>query len=674
MELNAPQDCADREMNLLKIWQQNVNKSGACQHDLLSSARLVKEGIDIITLQEPAINHYGATISAREWTAVYPTTHTADPHKTRSILLIRANILTNNWKQIDINSGDVTAIRIKGEGGALTLYNIYNDCKHDQTLDILAQSHKHYLEEIGQRAQEQEHLMWIGDFNRHHPHWDAPSDTRLFTTTALEKAEKLINLVANVRLDLALPPRIPTHIHNVTKRWSRLDHVFLSDHSMDTLISCEALAWALRVNTDHVPILTKLDLAVAIAPSRWTTNFREVDWEKFRAALETELAQQGQPVPITSQQALDEECGNITKALQSIINVQVHTTEISPHAKRWWTKELMLLRRQANKLGRASSKRRSNPQDTIHAEFANAKKRYEKEIKYCKRHHWRDWLEKAEDLDIWTAHKYISAPSAAGSSTRIPTLVTMNDGTESLTSSNEDKSKVLAKTFFQEKRSDAQPDSQSMQEQKEQVCELDPITRDQIRRHLAKLKPYKAPGPDGIPNIVLIKCADLITNRLYYIYKAMIEQGLYYAPWKHFTTVVLRKPGKPKYNVAKAYRPIALLNTMIKVLTAILTEQLMYYAEEHNLLPANHFGGRKGRTATDAVHLLVYNIKGAWRKGKVMAVLFLDIEGAFLNADNAQLTRNLLKRRVPVKLVEFVANMLKDRSTTIKFDDHVSLA
>ena len=152
----------------------------------------------------------------------------------------------------------------------------------------------------------------------------------------------------------------------------------------------------------------------------------------------------------------------------------------------------------------------------------------------------------------------------------------------------------------------------------------------------------------------------------------MIEQGLYYTPWKHFTTVVLRKPGKPKYNVAKVYRPIALLNTMIKVLTAILAKQLMYYAEEHNLLPANHFRGRKGRTATDAVHLLVYNIKGAWCKGKVMAVLFLDIEGAFPNADNGQLTRNLLKRRVPVKLVEFVANMLKDRSTTIKFDDHVS--
>jgi hypothetical protein len=180
---------------------------------------------------------------------------------------------------------------------------------------------------------------------------------------------------------------------------------------------------------------------------------------------------------------------------------------------------------------------------------------------------------------------------------------------------------------------------------------------------LANLKPYKAPGPDGIPNIVLTKCTDIIASRLHLIYTAILEKGLFYEPWKQFTTVVLRKPGKPKYNVPKAYRPIALLNTLVKVLTAILAEQLMYYAEQYHMLPANHFGGRKCRTATDAVHLLVSNIKDAWRRGKVTAVLFLDIEGAFPNADNKQLARNLKRRGVPSQLVDFVSEMLKDRTS-----------
>jgi hypothetical protein len=246
----------------------------------------------------------------------------------------------------------------------------------------------------------------------------------------------------------------------------------------------------------------------------------------------------------------------------------------------------------------------------------------------------------------------------------------MREGGETHATSNEEKSQLLAKVFFPDKC--VTLDHLPEQAQMEQICKLDPINRDQIKRHIAKLKPYKAPGPDGIPNIVLIKSADLIVDRLYKIYTAMIEQGLFYTPWKHFTMVVLRKPGKPKYNVPKAYRPIALLNTMVKVLTAILAELLMYYAEKHSLLPVNHFGGRKGRTATDMIHLLVHSIKDAWHKGKVMAVLFLDIKGVFPNADNEQLARNLLKRRVPAKLVNFVTNMLRDRSTSLKFNDHVS--
>jgi hypothetical protein len=36
--------------------------------------------------------------------------------------------------------------------------------------------------------------------------------------------------------------------------------------------------------------------------------------------------------------------------------------------------------------------------------------------------------------------------------------------------------------------------------------------------------------------------------------------------------VRIRSPGKPKYNVLKAYRPIALLNTMVKVLTAVIAK------------------------------------------------------------------------------------------------------
>ena len=142
--------------------------------------------------------------------------------------------------------------------------------------------------------------------------------------------------------------------------------------------------------------------------------------------------------------------------------------------------------------------------------------------------------------------------------------------------------------------------------------------------------------------------------------------------WKSFTTVVLRKPGKPKYDVPKAYRPIALLNMMWKVLMGIVADQLTYLAEEFQLLPVTHFSGRPGHTTSDVMHLLTNEIKMSWRAGEVTSVLFLDIEGAFPNAVPSCLVHNLCKCGVPTKIVSFVHNMLTEQITTLKFDGYTS--
>ena len=163
-----------------------------------------------------------------------------------------------------------------------------------------------------------------------------------------------------------------------------------------------------------------------------------------------------------------------------------------------------------------------------------------------------------------------------------------------------------------------------------------------------------------------------VITRLHIIYTAIVNKGWYHTPWKTFTTIVLRKPGKPRYDIPKAYRPIALLNTLSKVLTSIIAEQLTYYSEEHQLLPIQHYGGRPARTTTDAMHVLTYKIKDAWCKKKVVSVLLLDIEGAFPNTVNEKLLQNMRRRHVPTKIVQFTANLLSNRLTQLKFDDFTS--
>jgi len=654
--------------NLL-IWQQNVNKSPTCQHDLLSGNKLTKENIDILALQEPAINFNNLSIAAKDWTTIYPTTHGSSPGNTRSLILIRSQISTDSWTQLDFPSGDVTVIQITGAWGKLTLFNIYNDGKHNNTIRLLTKYHKDNQANIGFNTSGNAHTVWVGDFNRHHPYWDDPGDDRLFTREATIAAELLIEAVAEIGLKLALPRGLPTHHHSATKRWSRLDQVFISEHSVSMVTACNTLPDHRGINTDHLPILTELNLATDILEVNPIPNFREVDWDEFQKALSVHLEAVEREVAITTQRQLDERCAKLTEAIQAAIRDQVPITEITPKSKRWWTKELTQLRRKANKLGRQSYKRRSDPGHRIHADHKEAVKHYDRTILFNKNQHWRDWLERAEEPDIWTANRCISATASDGGKARIPLLKYKVGEEDRVARTNEEKGVTLTKGFFPPK-----PTKLDLVDKEEYPTQCQgniKITVEQIQGQMRKLKPFKAPGPDGIPNIVLTKCADLLAGSLLCVYEAFLDHRLSYKPWKTFTTVVLRKPGKPRYDVPKAYRPIALLNTMWKVLTAIIADQLTFVTEKHRLLPDNHFGGRPGRTTTDAMHLIAETIKSLWRAGKVTAVLFLDI-GAFPNAVPSRLEHNLLKRGVPRKIVTFVHNMLQDRVTTLKFDRYMS--
>ena len=140
-------------------------------------------------------------------------------------------------------------------------------------------------------------------------------------------------------------------------------------------------------------------------------------------------------------------------------------------------------------------------------------------------------------------HWLVSAPPTDRGRAKIPKLKHKIGEEEVVASTNKEKSVGLASCFFPTK-----PQDQDTGEEAKylKVCRgIGKITRDQICEQLRKTKPFKAPGPDGIPNVALSKCADLIIDRLYYIYDAMLERGLLYSPWKISTTVVLHKPGKP---------------------------------------------------------------------------------------------------------------------------------
>ncbi|KAI0046412.1 hypothetical protein FA95DRAFT_1494092, partial [Auriscalpium vulgare] len=113
----------------LGIWQQNLNKSHVAQHHLVNLGKLRE--FDVIAIQEPYIKRDSHTYAGAPWRVVYPSTHFSDPSATRALYLVRDNLDTNSWQQIDFPSGDVCIIQITGEWGQLTIFNVYNPGDHD---------------------------------------------------------------------------------------------------------------------------------------------------------------------------------------------------------------------------------------------------------------------------------------------------------------------------------------------------------------------------------------------------------------------------------------------------------------------------------------------------------------------------------------------------------------
>src|ERR1700754_3011465 len=92
------------------------------------------------------------------------------------------------------------------------------------------------------------------------------------------------------------------------------------------------------------------------------------------------------------------------------------------------------------------------------------------------------------------------------------------------------------------------------------------------------------------------------------LFQTSLDSGCLLSQWRHAKIISLKKPGKEDYMLAKAWRPISLLSTLGKILEAVVVERISYVVETFGLLPTNHFGARKKRSAEQALVLLQEHI------------------------------------------------------------------
>jgi ribonuclease HI len=534
-----PHTQANTTTTSLRILQLNLNKSEKAHLELFNN---VGKDWDIVLLQEPhIINNFNAIRTPTNYRPVFPEDRGRNGATVRSVIWVSSEIDTASWEIINVpNTNDITAIQLKGEYGKLTIINVYNDCTHSASEVAIGQLMRRQAEKI--RGDENSYVIWAGDFNRHHPLWDRDEDTHLFTGEAQRAAERLINLVAEHDMEMLLPKGIPTLEHMRTKKYSRPDNVFASPGTQDFVDKCDTDLSLHPPCTDHFPITTTLTLPQQKSNPAPRYNFREADWDSFRKTLTKKLAQNTKPAPLTNIAQLNKAANEIMNALQETVEECIKRSKPRPHSKRWWNSDLKKMQKALNRLRVDSYRNRTLTSHPSHDRLRKASNEYGEAIVTTKKQHWTSYLEEMTANNIWTANRYLKEPSGDGGNPRIPTIRARDDANgEILVSDNNEKAKFFAKTFFP-----PPPPDTLVPLNHKYPAPLPPppqITAQKIEEQIRRLSPYKAPGPDEIPNIVLQKCLDMIQEYLLHIFRAILDLGVYYDPWREFTYLLQRIKG-----------------------------------------------------------------------------------------------------------------------------------
>ncbi|SJL06791.1 uncharacterized protein ARMOST_10133 [Armillaria ostoyae] len=627
---------------------------------------------DIIMIQEPYISKQGKSRATQGWITVYPSNHEEDPSHTRALTLINRSISTNAWSSIPLATQDAVAITVRTPTESLIIVNIYSDGDSTETWELVDTVLTRFTAQRRDERGLPYRFICGGDWNAHHPLWDEPRNSHLFTDAALRRAGRLLQLVGRHHLKMPLPAFIPTLRAFSTGNYTRVDNIFCSDELLPAFIRCTVDHAAQPPRTDHFPIISTIDISPPRSDFEPRRNFRKVEWQKFYDTLKERLNTLPPPSEIEDNEQMYRMLGDLNNIVQEVIDKYVPWTKPSPYAKRWWTPELTVLRKCLCRVQRKAYEFRTFPDHPVHEERKQLRNIYAEAIEKAKTTCWIDWLENAGSRSIWEICSFISQPTSDGGRARVPDLVVKTQGQPARRiQENEEKGNVFRSTFFPPKPPiSAVPDDPCYPPP---AWEFRLITDEQIERAYRRMKPLKATKPGTVPNCVLSRCADLLAPHIGPIYRATFTLKEYPETFSATNTIILRKPGKPDYEDPNAHRPIILSDGWGRGLHATLNQDLVTWCEFMGLLPDRHFGGRPGRCTTDSIHLLVSTIKDAWRKGQVVTVLFLDVKGAFPSVDVDMLVHEMLTLGIPAPYTEWLQRRLGGRKTVLTFDDFKSI-
>lgn len=178
------------------------------------------------------------------------------------------------------------------------------------------------------------------------------------------------------------------------------------------------------------------------------------------------------------------------------------------------------------------------------------------------------------------------------------------------------------------------------------------------------MKSYKAPGLDGIRNILLKKLPFRALILIVKIINGCMKIGYFPSTFKLAKVVPIPKPGKD-HKLTTSYRPISLLSCLGKVFEKVIYARLNTFANNTNVIPKEQFGFRPQHSTVHQIKRVVNLVKTNKRQRRSTGLILLDIEKAFDSVWHNGLIYKLNEYGTPVYLLKLIKSFVSDRSFVV---------
>ena len=638
--------------NILSV---NMRRMNAAMHALLST----NEEDDLLCVQEPWFNRIGVQRNDKEehgkdisGGAAHPDFTLFYPYHTNTRI---AKVMTYARKyartdrgrrstpirtipRLDLSSHPTLLITDHYvELDKLRIINFYNDVDDPSSLQSL----------LDLSLDTTFPTILIGDFNIHSRSWSPENIPRS------PNAHKFESWAADQTLALQTTPGTITRRGREGERDSTLDLTFhnLATES-HTVITPPTIDWAASLGSDHAGIRTSW-LPETAARLQSLPPLRAFDLDADDNTFKdwrNDISQRCPPLTTpTSPETLEAMALSLQMAIHEATETHFkHKKRPPSHNKAWWNDDCSKA---------AAALRDAGARNAPQAECTSLRKNLTRVTRKAK----REWADKVvTNGNIWEVAKWRHGRRSSD-------IAALRCSDDSLTFDPEEMSRILAERFFVKDPGDVAI-TQIDDPPQTPTRPFEPFTTKELTKLLTETAAASAPGVTGISWQIMKHAWSVIKDHMTAIANACITIGHHPQFWRHALVVVIPKPDRSDYTLAKNYRPISLIECLSKLVEKGMSKRFLYDIDKYRLVPTTQFGTRAFSSTLDAGLTITHDIQCAIRAKRRCAALLFDIKGFFDTVHRERLVETIRNLGFSDGVARWTRSFLTERRVTLTFN------